>query len=180
MRTKILLAALAATAFATPAMAQTTASATGEARGTVLNPLTLQQMQPLDFGTVLASAVPGSVTINANDGSRSFGGAGGVTPIALDDGQRGEFFWNSTFGETVEVTLTPPAGGVLTRIGGAETVAVRDWDLDGGAANDTFQTRLITDPDGNLVVGVGATFDIAADQESGVYTANYDLTVEYN
>ena len=179
MRTKILLAALAATAaFASPAMAQTTATATGEARGTILQPLTLQQLQDLDFGTVLSSAAAGTVTIDANTGGRSV--TGGVTPMTLNLGQRGEFVWISTLGQDVEITLTPPAGGILTRSGGIETIAVRDWDLDGGALNDTFQTRTITDPDGILVVGVGATFDVAANQVSGLYTANYDLTIEYN
>lgn len=176
MRFKFTLAALAATvAFASPAFAQV--SATAEARGTVLQPLTITQMQDLDFGTVLSSAVAGSVSINADDGSRTVGG--GVTAIALDLGQRAEFAGLGTLGQQVEITLTPPAGNILNRVGGGATILAPDWDLDGGAANDTFQTRTVTDVDGAFLVGVGATFDIAANQMNGLYTANFDVTAEY-
>ena len=51
---------------------------------------------------------------------------------------------------------------------------------DGGAANDTFQTRTITDVNGAFLVGVGAQFAVAANQMNGLYTANFDVTAEYN
>ena len=176
MRSKIILAALAATAaFASPAMAQTASTATAEARGTILQPLTLVQDEDLDFGTVLSSATAGTVAINANDGSRTV--SGGVTAIALDIGQRAVFIGTGTLGQTVEITLTPP--GPLNRVGGGATVAVNSWDLDGGAANDTFQTRTISAADGSFLVGVGAEFAVAANQLAGLYTANFDVTAEY-
>lgn len=178
MRTKITLAALAATAaFATPAMAQTTATATAEARGTVLQPLTLTQMQDLDFGTVLSSAAAGTVTINADTGARTV--AGGVTAIALDVGQRAEFAGVGTLNQVVQITLVPPAGNLLNRVGGGATVLVNQWDLDGGAANDTFQNRTITASSGAFLVGVGAEFAIGVNQMNGLYTANFDVTAQY-
>ena len=176
MRLKLTLAALAATvAFATPAAAQV--SATAEARGTILQPLTITQMQDLDFGTVLSSAVAGQVSIDADTGGRSV--SGGVTAIALDPGQRAEFAGVGTLGQQVEITLVPPPGNLLNRVGGGATITAPDWDLDGGGANDTFQTRTITDVDGAFLVGVGATFDVAAGQMNGLYTANFDVTAEY-
>ena len=178
MRFKTTLAALAASvALATPAMAQTIATATNEARGTVLQPLTLTQMEELDFGTVLSSAAPGTVTINADTGARSV--TGGVTAVTLDAGQRAEFAGVGTNGQLVEITLVPPAGNLLNRVGGGATITVNQWDLDGGVANDTFQTRTITDPNGVFLVGVGAEFAIAANQLNGLYTANFDVTAEY-
>lgn len=178
MRSKLTLAALAATAaFASPAMAQTVSTATAEARGTILQPLTLTQVQDLDFGTVLSSATAGTVTIDANTGARSV--SGGVTGIALDLGQRAEFAGVGTNGQLVEITLTPPAGNILNRVGGGATILVNTWDLDGGAANDTFQTRTISDVNGAFLVGVGAQFAVAASQMNGLYTANFDVTAEY-
>lgn len=178
MRFKLTLAALAATAFASPAMAQTTATATAEARGTILQPLTLTQVQDLDFGTVLSSATAGTVTIDSSTGARTV--TGGVTAIALDVGQRAEFAGVGTNGQLVEITLTPPAGNVLNRVGGGATILVNLWDLDGGAANDTFQSRTITDVNGAFLVGVGAEFAVAANQTNGLYTANFDVTAQYN
>ena len=67
MRIKIALAALAATvAFAYPAMAQTVDNAPAQARGVVLLPLTISEVDPLNFGTVLASATAGTVTAAQN------------------------------------------------------------------------------------------------------------------
>ena len=84
MRTKIALAALAATAaLASPAMAQTTASEPAEARGTVLLPLTLTEDANLDFGTVLASAAAGNVIINSDTGVRSV--TGGVSMMTTSN-----------------------------------------------------------------------------------------------
>ena len=76
MRFTVYLAALAATtAFATPAFAQVvSATATAEARGLVLQPLTLTKVNDLDFGTILASTVAGSVSIDADTGVRSSSG----------------------------------------------------------------------------------------------------------
>ena len=65
MRFKVCLAALAASfVVATPAFAQA-ASAQAEARGVVVQPLTLARVQDLDFGTVVGSAVAGTVSIDA-------------------------------------------------------------------------------------------------------------------
>ena len=64
MRLNICLAALAASVvMSTPAFAQA-ASAQAEARGVVVQPLTLARVQDLDFGTVVGSAVAGTVSID--------------------------------------------------------------------------------------------------------------------
>ena len=125
MRSKIILAALAATAaFASPAMAQTVSTDTAQARGIVLLPLTLthDDTQPLDFGTVMASPLAGTVSINADDGSRLV--SGGVTAIALDVGGRAIFNGLGTAGQLVDLTLTPPVGGAfVVGVGGEFAIA---------------------------------------------------------
>jgi len=172
MRLNICLAALAASvAVATPAFAQSvTASATAEARGLVLQPLTLTRVDDLDFGTVIASAVAGSVTIDEDTGARSV--AGGVVGVPTAPGQRGLFAGAGTAGQQVDLTLTPPAGNIL--VSGANFLVVSSMVLDNG----NLLTRTI-DPTGAFQVGVGGTFAIAASQPNGLYAADFDLTAEY-
>ena len=76
MRYSLCLAALAATvATATPALAQQS-TATADAKGVVLQSLTLNKISDLDFGTVAGDALnPGTVSIDADTGARSVTGA---------------------------------------------------------------------------------------------------------
>ena len=175
MRLKICLAALAATvAFASPAFAApVSASATAEAHGLVLQPLTLTKAADLDFGTILASAVLGDVTIDADTGNRTT--SGGVTPVASNPGQRALFAGAGTAGQQVNLTLTPPVSNLLvSTTNPADTIFVSSMVFDNGnllirtiGAGGTFQ------------VGVGATFDIAASQPNGFYKADFDVTADY-
>lgn len=185
MRLKITLAALAATvAFAAPAAAQVVippASDTAEARGTVLRPLSVTNDEPLDFGTILVDgSANGWVEVDAEDGSRSVDGAGGVTLVALQPGGRGVFTVTSSQGLTVDLTLTPPVGMVLNHVDGSgNQVDITEMHLDNTAAGTLTDSR----PAGNggtLVVGVGGRFQIDATQPNGVYTADFSLTAEYN
>ena len=181
MRFRTALAALAATAaFASPAAAQVISDTDqATARGTVLLPLSVTNDAPLDFGTVMASpTLAGTVTVDAEDGTRSTGGAGGVTLVALNPGGRGLFTVTATANQSVDLTLSPPVGLVLNGPGGAQ-VGISDFHLDNTIANDIDDTRVMG-AGGTMVVGVGGTFDIAAGQQNGLYTAQFSLTAEYN
>lgn len=184
MRFKIALAALAATAaFAAPAAAQVVippASDTGTARGTVLRPLSVTEDEPLDFGTILVDgSAAGWVEVDAEDGTRSVDGAGGVELVALQPGGRGVFTVTASQGQTVDLTLTPPVGMVLNHVdGGGDQVDITELHLDNTIAGDVDDTR-IAGNGGTLVVGVGGRFQIDATQPNGVYSATYLLTAEY-
>jgi hypothetical protein len=173
MHIKIALAALVATAaFALPAGAQVvTSTAQAEARGTVLQPLTLSRVQDLDFGTILASNIAGSVTIDADDGSRSV--SGGVAEVGVNGGQRAVFTGAGPAGDQVDLVLAPPPGMLLYR-DATTSLTITSLVLD--LANSTVRTM---DAGGAFSVGVGGTFAIAAGQPAGVYAADFDLTAEY-
>jgi hypothetical protein len=131
-----------------------------------------QRGRPLNFGTVLASAVAGTVTIDADTGARSF--TGGVTGIALDLGNRGLFDGLGTENQQVEITLNPVA--VLT--GPGPDITVVSMELDSCAC--LIETRTIpVGGGGAFQVGVGGEFAIAASQTNGLYTGNYSVTAEY-
>ena len=171
MRKSLCLAALAASALsATPALAQQ-ASATAEARGVVLQPLTLARVQDLDFGTVVGSAVAGTVSIDADTGARSV--TGGVTGVPSFPGDRALFQGAGTSGQDVVLSLNAPTLLISTS-NPLDTITVNSMVLDAG--NATTRTIGVT---GIFQVGVGGDFAIAANQPACLYTANFDLTADY-
>ncbi|HVL78674.1 MAG TPA: DUF4402 domain-containing protein [Sphingomicrobium sp.] len=168
MRLTLCLAALAASvATASPALAQS-ASAAGQAQGTVLQSLTLTNVEDLDFGVVAPDANdPGTVSINANTGVRSTSGGVVALPGSFS---RAQFIGYGSQGQEVQLTLNQPAGGVLTS--GANSIGAL-LGLDSGGA-----TRVIG-AGGSFTVYVGGTFNIAANQANGFYSAQFDLTADY-
>jgi uncharacterized protein DUF4402 len=174
MRFKIYFAALAATVVtASPAFAQQ-ASATAEARGRVLAPLTLTKAFDLDFGTVSSDpTTAGTVSVDVSvpaTPARNF--SGGVT-LVPSVWQPAEFDGAGEPGRVVDVTLNPPAS---LSDGNGHTVTVNSMVLD--TCNCTATTRTISGA-GAFTVYVGGDFAIAANQASGLYTANFDVTADY-
>jgi hypothetical protein len=171
MRHILSLAALAATiATATPAFAQA-ASAQAEARGVVVQPLTLARVQDLDFGTVVGSAVAGTVDIDPDTGGRTV--TGGVTPVPSYPGDRGLFTGAGTAGQDVILSLNAPTL-LISQSNPLDVIAVNSMTLDSG--NSTTRTIGLT---GIFQVGVGGNFAIAANQAPALYSANFDLTADY-
>lgn len=176
MRNIVRLAALAATvATASPAFAQVappvSASASAEAKGLVLQPLTLTKVDDLDFGTVISTAVAGTVEIDADDGTRAV--TGGVLAVPSYPGGRGFFTGNGTAGRDVNLSLNAPAF-LISTTNPLDVIAVTSMGLD----NNNSLVRTI----GNSTifnVGVGGLFAIDANQPNGFYTAQFDLTADY-
>lgn len=173
MRFTLCLAALAASvATASPAYAQAAAAqAQGQARGVVLQPLSLTKNADLDFGYVISTAAAGTVQISADDSTRS--ATGGVTLVPNFPGNRGLFTGNGTANQTVNLNLTSPSVLVSTT-NPVDTVSVDALVLDSN--NSTSRTIGST---GVFQVGVGGTFGIAANQANGTYQANFNLTANY-
>jgi hypothetical protein len=168
MRTHVYLAALAATFVASaPAVAQQ-ASATAEARGVVLSPLTLTKVTDLDFGTVAASNVLGTVSVDATSGIRSV--TGGVTAVPSTF-SRARFDGLAQAATTVQLTLVPPTGNLL--YSGTNSVTVNNMAFDSAGA-----VRVVP-AGGSFVAYVGADFDIAANQPNGTYSALFQVTADY-
>ena len=177
MRFNICLAALVATtAFASPAFAQAVtptplAKATAEAHGLVLQKLTLTKSTDLDFGTIIASTTAGTVTISADDGSRS--STGGVTEVPTNDGDRALFTGAGAVDQNVLLTLSPPKVLVSTTKS-TDLIAVNSMVLD----NANLTQRKIG-ASGIFEVGVGGVFAIAANQPNGFYKADFIVTADY-
>lgn len=167
LRKTIIAAALAAAAVpAAGAPVAAPTPATGKAL--LLVPLTLTRIDNLDFGTIITSASAGVVVIDPATGARSlFGGATGVTS---DPGQRARFAGAGSPGQSVLVTVAAPAQ--LTN-GAGDPLTVLALTLEGGS-NHTIDpvTRA-------FFFGVGGIIQVSANQAEGVYTANFNVTANY-
>ncbi|MFL6725087.1 MAG: DUF4402 domain-containing protein [Sphingomicrobium sp.] len=175
MRFTLLVAALAATA--TPALAQQAPTATdttsATARGVVLQAHQLVKATDLDFGVVTVDpSTAGTVTISADAaGARS--ATGGVTPLPSSY-QAASFDGLAAPGETVALTITPPPLNVLvSTTNNNDKIAVNSLNLDAGGPSR------VADSTGSFTVYVGGTFGLQANQAAGVYTAQFQLTSDY-
>ena len=174
MRLNVCLAALAATLVASPAFAQqaptATDTATAAARGVVLQTHKLVKDKDLDFGVVTVDAQGGTVSISA-DALGTRGTTLGVTALS-GTYQAAKFLGEAAPLETVQLTLTPPATGVVTSTNGVDTIPV-SLVLDAGGP--TRQTNA----SGQFTVYVGGTFTLAPNQAAGVYSENFDVKADY-
>jgi Domain of unknown function (DUF4402) len=162
-------------AIASPAAAQVAASPVAQARGVLVRPLTLVKVDDLDFGTIISGPTAGTVTIDAVSGARTT--TGGATPVLGKDGGRATFVGAGTASQTIAVvSLVAPAALTYTVSVGPSTttysIPVVNLTLDGAA------TRTISN--GNAFnLGVGGTISLFADQPEGLYSATFDVTVDY-
>jgi hypothetical protein len=168
IRNLIAAAGLAAAALtAAPAIAATPVTQ-ADGKALVLVPLSITKIDDLDFGSVVPSAVPGTVTINPADSTRTF--TGGVTLVPSDAGLHALFAGAGTPNQQVLIALSPPVA--LTN-GAGDTIPVVGLTLDG----PPFRT---IDPVSRAYfVGVGGTLSIGANQAVGTYTANFWVTAVY-
>lgn len=166
----IAAAAMAALAVSTPASA-TPVSAIKDAHGKalILRPLTLTKVDDLDFGTMISSSSSGTVALNAGTSIRTF--AGGVTGVPSAAGHHGYFAGGGTPNQQVIVVIIPPAQ--LTDVNG-DTIDVLALTLD----NNGNPIRTI-DSTHAFYVGVGGILNIAANQPDGDYTADFQVTANY-
>jgi hypothetical protein len=175
MRFNLCLAALAATVAAAPAIAAPTASDTtsATARGVVLQSHQLVKASDLDFGVVTVdSALSGTVSISADStGTRT--ATGGVTALPSTY-QAASFNGLAAPGETVALSITPPPSNVLVSTTNAnDKITVTSLSLDAAGA-----TR-VADATGAFTVYVGGLFSLNAGQNAGVYTAQFQVTADY-
>ena len=165
----ILGAALAATAV--PAAAAPVAAPTPPTgRALLLIPLTLTKVDDLDFGSIVPSAVSGTVAINATTGARTV--AGGVTGLPSDAGHRAQFAGAGSPSQQVIITYVPPAE-LTSTTNPLDKVTVLALTLEGSPI------RIIDPASRAFTFGIGGVIMINGNQPEGVYTATFDVTANY-
>ncbi len=170
MRSKLYLAAVAATLAATPAFAGPY-TATGIAKGTILQSLELVKQTDLDFGTIAPDFTRAdTVTIDPDNGARTALNnyvvmlPGSFGPASFDG--------FGTEGNTVQLTLGQPGSGVISN-GSKNIAATLRMDSTSNAGT------IIIPVGGKFTVYVGGDFVIGANQQSGLYQAQFNLTANY-
>lgn len=170
MRKFVLMAAVAAATVASPAFAGPYTE-TALAKGTILQSLELVKQTDLDFGTIAPDFTRSdTVTIDPDSGARtSLNNYVVMLPGAFS---AASFDGYGTAGNTVQLTLGQPGSGVITN-GTKNIAATLRMDTTSSAGTITIPVG------GKFTVYVGGDFVIGANQQSGLYQAQFNLTANY-
>ncbi len=156
-----------AAAFAVPG-ASLAASGSGVASAVTLRPLSVVKTDDLEFGTLVASPVAGTATINATTDARST--AGGVLAATGALPSAAHFTAAGVSGAVALIAL--PGSIVLTRGGGTETMTVT-------AISSNGPTLRLFPGTATIDVAVGGTLNVAANQVAGAYSGTFTVNVLY-
>jgi len=144
-----------------------TSTATASASARIVTPLEITKNVDLAFGNIAAGPSAGTVTI-ATDGTRL--GNGGVTLIAAGNvNSAAQFAITGYPSATFAITLP----STINISNGSSQMAVD------GFVSDLGNTSTL-DLNGQAGMNVGATLNVNAAQEPGLYTGSFDVTVAYN
>lgn len=164
---KVIAAAIVLAGFATNANAQSDANATTTA--VLVQPLTIVKDVDMHFGTVAASAQPGTIVlgyannVSATGGAAVIDDADATTAVFIVEGQANEFF-------SIALSATS-----IVLSNGTDNLTVDNIEVQEGTTNTL-------DGAGTLSLYVGATLLVDADAPAGIYTNadELEITVAYN
>ena len=162
----IIAAAAAATLAAPAEAAPVPATTDAGGKAILLVPLTLTKIDDLDFGTVITSSSPGTVSIAADGSGQSV--TGGVTALASTSGLRAQFGGAGTPNQQVNLFLAPPA--TITD-GNGHSMPI---------SLNLESTSVIIDSTRAFLVGVGGTVNVGANQADGLYSGTFTVLAQYN
>jgi len=167
--------AAAACAFAVAPAHAATAPGTGTAL--VVTPLSLVNIGSLQFGAIIPSATPGTVTVNQNTGIRT--STGGATLAGGSVSRAGFTGLTGGFG-VVQVTI-PAAPVTLTRSGGGSMTATLTLSNLPGFVFINGPTNKVSIMGANTLFSfaVGGTLNVGANQLQGTYTGTFTATANY-
>jgi hypothetical protein len=148
------------------------ASITAQAFAEVIEALTAQENEQLNFGRFSPETNGGNIVISP-DGIRS---AQGSVILASGLHNPGRFLVTGAPNATFTIQL-PDGPAVLTHHGSDRTMLVEGWmsDPPSGAEASTL-------PDGSRLISIGAILSVGPVDENpvGIYTGSFQLTFSYN
>lgn len=133
----------------------------------LIYPLTVITKNDMDFG-YLAVTTSGTAVINPNTGALTT--TGGV--IAVGGTPRPATFIGAARSAAVVNLRVPNQPITITRVGGTETMQVRNFTLQGQDKRTLARME-------SFEFNVGATLVVGANQREGLYTGTFDVTVQY-
>ena len=154
----------------TSSFAQATATASCSAN--IITPITITKTVDMNFGNVAVSATTARTAVLAPAGTRTTGGAGGVTlPATTGTVAAASFTVAGQASYTYAITLP----GTINISSGSNTMSVSSF-------TSTPATTGTLSGSGSQTLNVGATLNVAAAQAPGAYTnaTGVAVTVNYN
>lgn len=151
-------------AFSTASYAQNTSA---DASARIITPLEINKVQDLLFGNIAAGPTAGTVVI-ATDDNRTH--TGGVTLISAGNTSHAAEFGITGYPDA-SFTIDIPTSIKLEF--GANEMDVDNFESSLGAASSL-------DEQGEANLKVGATLNVEANQEAGLYQGSFEVTVAYN
>ncbi len=133
----------------------------------LIYPLTVVTKNDMDFGAI---GVAGAGTAIINPVTNVLTVTGGVS--RLGGSPRAATFLGASRSAAVVILKVPNQPITLTRIGGGETMQVRDFILQG--LDKRTLARLES-----FEFNVGATLIVSAGQVEGIYSGTFDVQVQY-
>ena len=164
-----LFAALVLVSGLTTVNAQVSATATGTA--TVITPIAISNTVNMNFGNIAVSPVNAGTVILSPAGSRTTGGAGGVTlPSVAGTVSAAAFNVTGLGSSTYSITL--PSSYIISSGGNSMTI--------NNFTSTPSGTGVLSS--GAQTIQVGATLNVAAAQAAGTYTngTGFPVQVNYN
>lgn len=167
-----LLLTLAALICAPAVFAQ---SGTGETDAVVVSPLSLVPVEDLNFGNLIPGNSGGTAVVSTA-GLRSVTGsvvaAGGTVSNA-------EFQGFGTRNRLVYIS-TASNSYALNRVGGGASMTMRSLTLQADNLSPLFIPGLFRIASTNVItLRLGATLDVAANQQAGTYEGSFPITMNY-
>lgn len=146
---------------------QANSTATAQTTATIITPIQITRTADLNFGNIIAGTNAGSVTVSTNNTRTAGGGALLYTAVP---GTVTSAEFKVTGYPNAAFSIAAPQSFNVTREGGSEVMQV---------------TNFVTTPSGNSTLGgdgtqiikLGATLNVQANQQAGVYKNTTDLTV---
>ena len=168
---KVITLAIAILGFSAASFAQSTASVNNSSVGaTIHKPITLSNTTALNFGGVVSSAGGGTVVLDAATSART------ATGVTIPEGLKGTvaaglFTVGGHNGAAYSIAI--PSTPVIITLSAGKTMTV-------GTFTSTKTSGTISATNGTDTFSVGATLTVGANQDPGVYTGTYIVTVQYN
>jgi hypothetical protein len=174
LKKSVILLGTAFAAFAAMPAYADSETRTGEA--VIITPLSFISFEDLNFGQIIASGTPGTVVLAPN-GTRT--ADNGIVLVGASH-QRASFTGRGRRNQNVNIslasnsiTVTNPAGNTMTvgtfTIGSTPSVVL----------TTTPRRFRIASTNGIFVFNVGASLAVGANQAPGIYTGDWDITLDY-
>jgi Mat/Ecp fimbriae major subunit len=146
------------------------ASLNGTVSTRVMQQITLTKTNDLRFGAIIQQTAINRITINQTTGARTASRGAATLLPSLPFG-RAQF--QITGQPSTQIRVTLPANFAVTRIGGGTmTVNTMRSNTTGGLAT--------LNASGQFGLNIGARLNVNANQLSGLYSGNFNITVNYN